>query len=102
MHEHVWPVKVVLTGSDLDEDGMLVDFHELESAMRAVLVSLDGRVLNEIEAFATHNPSAELVARHIAKAIEARLPASSVGARLAMVRVGEAPGCYATYRPGLG
>ncbi|MEM7621987.1 MAG: 6-carboxytetrahydropterin synthase, partial [Planctomycetota bacterium] len=55
--------------------------------------------LNATEPFDKLNPSAEHIARHIADALSARLDATlAPAARVATVRVTEAPGCAATYR----
>jgi hypothetical protein len=46
--------------------------------------------------FERTNPTAELVARHVAEEVAGALPA---GVRLGSVSIGEAPGCEAIYRP---
>jgi 6-pyruvoyltetrahydropterin/6-carboxytetrahydropterin synthase len=51
--------------------------------------------LNHVPPFDRVNPTAEMVARHLADVIARGLPP---GVRLARVSVTEAPGCRATYR----
>jgi 6-pyruvoyltetrahydropterin/6-carboxytetrahydropterin synthase len=94
-HEHDWVVAVTVSAQQLDAIGVVMDFHELEGQVDRIINSMRNRTLNELDAFARRNPSAEHVARYIADAI--RLPES---VSLDSVQVTEAPGCVATYRPG--
>ncbi len=56
--------------------------------------------LNATPPFDETNPTAELIARHIADEMSARLgDALSKAARVESVRVTESPGCAAIYRP---
>jgi 6-pyruvoyltetrahydropterin/6-carboxytetrahydropterin synthase len=95
-HDHDWHVTVVVAGPSLGAEGLLCDFHVVERQLEQVLAPLRDRDLNETPPFDHVNPSAEMVARHIADAIGPGLPQ---GVSLAAVSVTEAPGCTATYRP---
>jgi 6-pyruvoyltetrahydropterin/6-carboxytetrahydropterin synthase len=94
LHGHNWKVRVTVGITRLDEMGLVMDFHELERLIDAILAPMHNRHLNELTAFATANPSAENVAVHIARALS--LPGN---ARLLSVRVWETNGNAATYRP---
>lgn len=94
LHRHNWLVRVVVAGERLDPDGLLVDFQEIGRRLDGVLDRLSGRNLNECGLFEGSNPTAERVAHHVAHAL-----ALPDGVRLVGVRVIEAPGCAATYRP---
>jgi 6-pyruvoyltetrahydropterin/6-carboxytetrahydropterin synthase len=98
VHGHNWPVEVSVGSPGLDQIETVMDFHELVGMVDGVLAGLHNRCLNEVEPFAGGrvNPTAERVAWWIAGRVRASLPA---GVRLECVRVGEAPGCYASYRP---
>lgn len=96
LHGHNWRVRVVVTGPDLDDDGLLCDFHVVEEALDSILAQWHNRNLNDSPPFDRVNPTAEQVAHHIANAIAPNVPAP---ARLASVSITEAPGCEATYRP---
>lgn len=96
-HGHTWRVRVVVGGSELDGEGLLCDFHELEEAVDHVIPPLHNADLNSVPAFNQVNPTAEHVARYIADAVSKRVPAA---VRVLSVSVTEAPGCTATYRPG--
>ena len=98
VHGHNWPVEVSVGSVGLDGIETVMDFHVLAAAVDGALAELDNRHLNEVEPFVGTrvNPTAERVAWWIAQRVGRALPA---GVRLESVRVGEAPGCYASYRP---
>ena len=96
MHGHNWHVTVRVAGARLNEDGLLVDFHAVEDALDTVLAPFRDGNLNETPPFDELNPTAELVARHIADYVVDQLPDDVL---LHSVSVTEAPGCVATYRP---
>ena len=103
LHGHNWHVTVTVVGPELDSDGLLCDFHVIERVLRECTGRFDNRSLNELPPFAGEpgsNPSAELVARHIAEqVISGTGPFLRGRARIHAVRVTEAPGCAATYFP---
>lgn len=96
LHGHDWRVMVRVAGDALDADGLLCDFHALEAAVDRAIAPFHSRSLNEVKPFDRTNPTAEHMARHIAEVVAGTLPK---GVRLTCVRVGEAPGCDAVYRP---
>lgn len=96
LHGHDWRVVVQVVGDSLDADGLLCDFHALEAAVDRVLAPFRNRSLNDVAPFDRTNPTAELVARHVADAVAGSLPK---GVHLGSVSIGEAPGCDAIYRP---
>jgi len=95
-HEHDWVVKVVVQGDKLDEEGLLVDFHQLEAQLKMVTEPFIGNDFGDVEPFITSNPTAELIAQYIAEQISLNLPS---GIKIKCVSVTEAPNCVATYRP---
>jgi 6-pyruvoyltetrahydropterin/6-carboxytetrahydropterin synthase len=101
VHGHNWRVTATVSGPSLDQDGLLCDFHAVEKALRAATEQFHNKNLNETAPFDRINPTAELVAVHLAEAIQAGIPASdaSRGVRVESVRVTEAPGCAAIYSP---
>ena len=98
VHGHNWQVAVTVARADLDAMETVMDFHELEQAVEAVVGPWRTAHLNEQPPFADRgvNPSAERVAWWLGEQVAGGLPA---GARLVSVQVGEAPGCFAVYRP---
>jgi len=96
LHGHDWRVTAAVEGPELDQDGLLCDFHGVEGRLREITRTFHNRNLNDTPPFDDLNPSAEHVARWIADRLA---PAVPDGARLSWLRVTEAPGCAATYRP---
>lgn len=102
IHGHNWHVTVTIAGPALDADGLLCDFHAVERALGAIVARMNNANLDDVPPFAggALNPSAENVARVIADELKRGLAGTLAGgARVASVRVTEAPGCAATYRP---
>jgi 6-pyruvoyltetrahydropterin/6-carboxytetrahydropterin synthase len=115
LHGHNWTVELTVAVNELDEIETVIDFHELERTLDELVATVHNRNLNAVPPFAgprsggdsggasggggdlAISPPAERVARWLAdetaKALSARV-------RLVSVKVGEAPGCWATYRPG--
>ena len=52
-------MRVTLSGEQLDQAGLLVDFKDLKDVLRPVMNYLDHQMMNELEPFTTVNPSAE-------------------------------------------
>ncbi len=101
LHGHNWKVAATVSGPALDGEGLLCDFHLVESGLRDITAAWHNRNLNELPPFSTGvNPSAEHIARHIAqeltRSLRGRIPES---VRVSAVRITEAPGCAATFRP---
>ena len=82
--------------AQLDAIGVVMDFHELERLLDAILAPLHNRNLNECEPFKTNetNPSAENLALYIGRAL-----ALPMGVRLLRVQVWETSSNLATYIP---
>lgn len=101
LHGHNWRVRVTVAADRLDDDGLVCDFHLLQSHVHDAVGPLDNSTLNDIPPFDRVNPTAERVAQHIADRLSESLAgALPAGARVAAVEVTEAPGCAAFYRPG--
>ena len=95
VHGHNWRVKVTVSAAKLDAIGVVMDFHELERLVDAIVTPWHNRHLNEVAPFARElNPSAENVALHVARSL--RLPD---GVRLASVEVWETDTNSAVCRP---
>ncbi len=94
VHGHNWRVTLWIAGNDLDADGLLCDFHEVERQLAEVIRPFQNTSLNEVAPFDSVNPTAERVAEHIGRTMAERLPA---GVRVARTRVTEATGCAAVW-----
>ncbi len=93
-HHHEWKAEVVLEGASLDEDGLLIDFLEVERNLKSVIEPLDGSNLNEIDTLGGANPSAEHVALYVGREMKKLVQKP---ARIQSVTITEAPNCQATY-----
>ncbi len=97
LHGHNWRVEVFLTGSRLDEIGILADFTVLQPHLQRITGELHDTFLNEHPAFASDNPSTELIARYIHDALAGHIDAPI---QIAKVRVWETDVFSAAYVPG--
>jgi len=97
LHGHNWRVEVFLTGSGLDESGLLADFTVLQPRLQQITGELHDTFLNEHPAFASDNPSTELIAKYIHDGFAGHIPPP---VRLVKVRVWETDDCAAAYVPG--
>jgi 6-pyruvoyltetrahydropterin/6-carboxytetrahydropterin synthase len=70
VHGHNWRVQVTVSAEKLDAIGVVMDFHELERLIDAIVVPWHNRHLNEMPAFANLNPSAENVAGFVAEQLK--------------------------------
>ncbi len=93
LHGHNWRVAVTVCAKKLDEIGVVMDFHELQRLVDAIIGPMHNRHLNDLPAFAARNPSAENVALHVVESL--RLPRR---VRLQTVEVRETYDCRATWR----
>ena len=94
-HGHDWHVTVRVASAQLDALETVMDFHILQGLLRNIVGPLRQQHLNTLPPFdAAVNPSAERVAEYIGRALARDIPAP---ARLAHVRVTEAPGCAALW-----
>ncbi len=98
VHGHNYRVQVRVSGPELDEAGMLVDFVELKRILRGAIERLDHQFLNEIEPFRDVNPSAENIARYFFDEVHRNLQ-SETAAEVDEVKVWETDIQYASYRP---
>ena len=94
VHGHDWHVRLRVSGPELDQDGLLCDFHVLESSLRDVLAPLHHVDLNTTPPFDQVNPTAEHVAAHIGQLLAPLMPES---VHHIEVIVTEAPGCEASF-----
>jgi 6-pyruvoyltetrahydropterin/6-carboxytetrahydropterin synthase len=82
VHGHNWRVRLYAARPELDPNGFVVDFKELDAILLRILDRLDHKDINEVPPFTTENPTAEHLARHIFHEAERELagrdPACSV------------------------
>jgi 6-pyruvoyltetrahydropterin/6-carboxytetrahydropterin synthase len=99
VHGHNWVATVVVAADELDAIETVMDFHDLERLVDAVIAPWHNANLDDQAPFAGpggRNSTAEAVAHHLGEKVALRLPAR---VRLVHCSVTEAPGCAATWRP---
>lgn len=107
LHGHNYKVYAHVSGTCLDNGGMLLDFGILKQSLRQICNRLDHTNLNELTSedgtfVFNQNPSAEQIARWIFEQLEQMLHTAGVlknGTDLCAVDVFETPGSRARYRP---
>jgi len=78
LHGHNWRVRVHLEAAELDESGMIIDFHELDRVMVEALEPFEHRHLNQVAPFDVLNPSSENLAYVICERMRERLRDSRI------------------------
>jgi len=73
LHGHNWRVQVTVSSDNLDDIGIVIDFHELKNITGEVISSLDHSFLNEVFPFTEINPSSENIAKWIYESIKKKL-----------------------------
>ena len=94
VHGHDWCVTVTVTADELDDDGLVCDFHALERLLEQIIDPFRNRCFNDVAPFDQRNPSAERIVQFIAESLIERLPHH---VRVQRVQITEAPGCVARY-----
>jgi 6-pyruvoyltetrahydropterin/6-carboxytetrahydropterin synthase len=73
LHGHNWRVHIHLAAADLDQHGMVIDFHQLDTIMAEAIAPFEHQHLNDIPPFDVINPSAENVAFVLSKRVMEQL-----------------------------
>lgn len=81
LHGHNWRVRVYVRAAELDDAGMVIDFHDLDDMMARAIEPFDHQHLNEVPPFDQVNPSAENLAKIIAQRVSALLSDPRVSVR---------------------
>jgi len=95
LHGHTWDIEVSVSGTELDDVGIVYDFKDLKSNLAAILADYDHLYLNEVPPFDSINATAENLARVIYERLENLLPEYIA---LEEVSVWESPIAKLTYR----
>jgi len=95
MHGHTWDVEVSVSGTELDDVGIVYDFKHLKDNLASILADYDHVCLNDVPPFDSMNATAENLARIIYERLEALLPKQI---SLQEVSVWESPIAKLTYR----
>ncbi len=85
LHGHNWKVRVYIGASELNAQGMVIDFKLLKDAMKEVIAPYDHAYLNEVSPFDEINPTAENICRHVFDEVNRRVKDDRVRVTRAMV-----------------
>jgi 6-pyruvoyltetrahydropterin/6-carboxytetrahydropterin synthase len=95
LHGHRYEVEAALAFEEVGTGGIAYDFTDAKRILREITEELDHQNLNDLEAFAGIETSAENQAKYIFEALRGRL--GDAGANLLYVRVWETPNQWAQY-----
>jgi 6-pyruvoyltetrahydropterin/6-carboxytetrahydropterin synthase len=88
-------VEVVVSGKELDNSGVVLDFAEVKSATGEIMSEIDHKYLNDLPFFIEHNPSSENIARYIFQRLQEKIEDKRV--RVKRVTAWESQDACATY-----
>ena len=95
LHGHNWKVEVVLSGKNLDDSGVVLDFAEVKAATSEIMSEIDHRYLNDLPFFVENNPSSENIARYIFHRLQEKIDNERV--RIRRVTAWESQDACASY-----
>lgn len=95
LHGHNWDIEATVSGSTLNETGMLIDFKILKNTLNKILKELDHCFLNEIFPFTEQNPTAENIAFYIFNELNKKINDDRISVQ--SVKVWENKGNQAEY-----
>ena len=99
LHGHNYKIRLWVSGKELNEGGMLIDFSLLKKTLSEVISTLDHSNLNDMEVF-QNDPSAERIAHYIFNEVREKLLLHETpGLVLEAVDVFENKDCMARYTP---
>lgn len=78
LHGHNWKVEVQVTGRELNDIGMLIDFKEIKNHAKQAVAELDHTFLNDHPHFQRVNPTAENIAQYLYTEIAKRIESETV------------------------
>jgi len=95
LHGHNWKIEVHVTGSELGQNGLLIDFKRVKEATARHLKELDHTFLNDLQPFKSVNPSSENIARHLYQSLSRDLNDGNV--KVSRITAWESETACATY-----
>lgn len=97
LHGHTYEVTITVARNELNDDGMVIDYHELGLKLNAVLAKLDHNFLNDLEYFKDIAPTSENIAKYIYIAINLELKAH--GVKVSTIEIAEDRNVKISYHP---
>ena len=97
MHGHTWKAELSVTGDELNDIGLLIDFQDIKAVLREITSLLDHSNINEIPPFDTINPSSENLAKFFYEEAEKRFKIKAPQIRICSATVWESATSRCTY-----
>ncbi len=73
LHGHNWKIEACVTGDQLNNAGVIIDFGDIKKILSEIIAELDHKFLNEHEWFNGLNPSSETIAMRISQELDNRI-----------------------------
>ncbi|HRZ28012.1 MAG TPA: 6-carboxytetrahydropterin synthase QueD [Spirochaetota bacterium] len=99
IHGHNWRVVLEVQGTELNEIGLLIDFHELKAMLKKILGALDHKNINDVEPFTGINPSSENLSKYVAEKAAEELAGTNKKITVKSVTVWESDTSRCTFIP---
>jgi len=100
IHGHRWEVGVQVSGEQLNEIGILIDFNDLKRYLKEITETLDHKLINDLSYFSKINPTAENIAKYLYDLLKGKINKEFPDLILDFVEVWEAPQSKAIYTEG--
>jgi 6-pyruvoyltetrahydropterin/6-carboxytetrahydropterin synthase len=95
LHGHNFKIEVTVASTNLNADGILIDFRVIKRWLNEILDNLDHQNLNDVPFFTRTNPSSENIAQYISE--EMKLKAAQAKVKVARIKVWESENAAVTY-----
>ena len=97
MHGHTWKVALSITGDQLNNIGLLVDFQDIKAVLREITAMFDHRNINELPPFDVINPSSENLSKFFYGEAVKRFAVKTPALKVSSVTIWESPTSCCTY-----
>jgi 6-pyruvoyltetrahydropterin/6-carboxytetrahydropterin synthase len=95
LHGHNFKVEVTVAASELNSEGIAIDFRLVKKWLKDILDEMDHQHLNDLPFFKGKNPSSENIAHFIYKSLQP--PAKTQNVKVLRVKVWESENAAVTY-----
>ena len=96
LHGHNFKVEVTVGATELNSEGILIDFRLLKIWLKEILDQMDHQHLNDLPFFKEKNPSSENIACFLYREMQDKVAES--GVKMLRVKVWESESAAVTYR----
>jgi len=95
LHGHNWKVEVTVSGEELNDAGLLINFEDVKESTDRILEELDHSFLNDLPHFRDQNPSSEGIAAYIFEKLSSTLNSNQI--KVTKVTAWESDSARASY-----